>query len=148
MNSWSHMLMSFVCPIAANACTWGRCLGRRSMSICRRAIPIAPEEQITTLWPSLLRVIAVSTIVERVDSNGSCVFSSTIEDVPSLITTVRCFFIFTVSPGSRNYVVLRLFLSACKTMSSLYPRPSMFYAVQTRPTSMSCQLRIPVRVIR
>ena len=36
----------------------------------------------TTLWPSLRSLTAVSTIKERVESKGSCVFSSTIEDVP------------------------------------------------------------------
>ena len=44
---------------------------------------MAPEEQMTTRWPSWWRLTAVSTIVERVDRRGSCVFSSTMDEVPS-----------------------------------------------------------------
>jgi len=36
----------------------------------------------TTLCPSLRSLTAVSTIRERVDRRGSCVFSSTMEEVP------------------------------------------------------------------
>ena len=43
---------------------------------------MAPEEQRTTRWPSWRRATAVSTIVDSVDSSGSWVVSSTIEDVP------------------------------------------------------------------
>lgn len=43
---------------------------------------MAPEEHITTRWPARRRPTAVSTMVERVLSKGSCVFSSTMDDVP------------------------------------------------------------------
>ena len=43
---------------------------------------MAPEEQMTTLWPSWRRLTAVCTMVEMVGRRGSWVFSSTIEDVP------------------------------------------------------------------
>jgi len=43
---------------------------------------MAPEEQMTTRWPSWCSETAVSTIVERVESKGSCVFSSTMDEVP------------------------------------------------------------------
>ena len=76
------MLMSLHWPTAARAWTWGRCFGRLSMSSWRKAMPMAPEEQRTTRWPSRRRPTAVSTIVERVLSRGSCVFSSTMDDVP------------------------------------------------------------------
>ena len=45
-------------------------------------MPMAPEEQRTTRWPSRRRPTAVSTIVERVLRRGSWVFSSTMDDVP------------------------------------------------------------------
>lgn len=43
---------------------------------------MAPEEHITTRWPARRRPTAVSTMVESVLSKGSCVFSSTMDDVP------------------------------------------------------------------
>ena len=43
---------------------------------------MAPEETMTTLWPSLRSFTAVSTITLSVDRRGSCVFSWTIELVP------------------------------------------------------------------
>ena len=52
------------------------------MSSWRKAMPMAPEEQRTTRWPSRRRPTAVSTIVDRVLNKGSWVFSSTMDDVP------------------------------------------------------------------
>jgi hypothetical protein len=49
---------------------------------------MAPEEHRTTRWPSRRRPTAVSTIVERVLSKGSCVFSSTMDDVPVVLLLV------------------------------------------------------------
>lgn len=43
---------------------------------------MAPEEQMTTRWPSWRRLMAVSTIVDNVDNNGSWELSETIDDVP------------------------------------------------------------------
>lgn len=43
---------------------------------------MAPEETMTTLWPSFLNLTAVSTINVRMGRRGSWVFSSTIELVP------------------------------------------------------------------
>lgn len=43
---------------------------------------MAPEETRTTRWPSLCSFTAVSTMTVKMDSSGSCVFSSTMEDVP------------------------------------------------------------------
>lgn len=43
---------------------------------------MAPEEQMTTRWPSRRRLMAVSTIVERIDNSGSCELSETIDEVP------------------------------------------------------------------
>jgi hypothetical protein len=40
---------------------------------------MAPEETMTTLWPSWRSLIAVSTIRERIERMGWCVFSSIIE---------------------------------------------------------------------
>src|SRR5947207_13711497 len=100
------------CPMAARACTFGSCLGRLPISIRRRPTPIAPEETMTTLCPFLRRLTAVSTIRERMERRGSCVFSSTMEevplrmlekhhssigfDLPSLMTIVRCFFMILI----------------------------------------------------
>lgn len=95
------MPMSLDCPIAANAChsgsvtklgslcnierTWmrGKCFGLLSRSILRRPTPMAPEDTMTTLCPSLRNWTAVSTISDKVERSGSCVFSSTIELVPA-----------------------------------------------------------------
>jgi GTP-sensing pleiotropic transcriptional regulator CodY len=43
---------------------------------------MAPEETMMTLCPSRRSLIAVSTIKDKIDRIGSCVVSSTIEDVP------------------------------------------------------------------
>lgn len=43
---------------------------------------MAPEEQMTTRWPSRRRPTAVSTMVDKVLRRGSWVFSSTMDDVP------------------------------------------------------------------
>lgn len=64
------------------ACNWAKCLGRLATSIRRRPTPIAPEETMTTLWPSFRSLTAVSTIRVRMGSRGSWVVSSTIELVP------------------------------------------------------------------
>lgn len=103
-NRLSQRLISRHWPIAANAywhcinvrmlklesglywsglaCSWARCLGRLATSIRRRPTPIAPEETMTTLWPSFRSLTAVSTIRVKIGSRGSWVVSSTIELVP------------------------------------------------------------------
>jgi len=43
---------------------------------------MAPEETMTTLWPSLRSLTAVSTMKLRLGKHGSYVFSSTMELVP------------------------------------------------------------------
>lgn len=43
---------------------------------------MAPDETMTTLWPSFLNLTAVSTMRLRIDSRGCRVFSSTMELVP------------------------------------------------------------------
>ena len=48
----------------------------------RRATPMAPEETITTRWPSEINFIVVSTMTERMERRGSCVDSETMELVP------------------------------------------------------------------
>jgi len=88
-NNWSQRLMRRHCPMAARACTFGSCLGRLPISMRRRPIPIAPEETMTTLWPSFRRLTAVSTIRERMERRGWLVFSSTMEEVPFRIVKVR-----------------------------------------------------------
>ena len=52
------------------------------MSILRRPTAMAPEDTITTRWPSLCSFTAVSTIAERTDKIGWCVSSSTMELEP------------------------------------------------------------------
>ena len=44
--------------------------------------PIAPELTRTTLCPCSRRCTTVSTTADKVDSNGWCVVSCTIDDVP------------------------------------------------------------------
>ena len=44
---------------------------------------MAPEETMMTLWPSFRNLTAVSTIRVKMDRIGSCVFSSTMELVPT-----------------------------------------------------------------
>jgi hypothetical protein len=58
----------------------------------RNPTPIAPEETMTTRWPSACSLHAVSTMRERIDSKGWCVFSSTIDDVPVHIGKLFSFF--------------------------------------------------------
>lgn len=96
--------MSRHCPTAANACQsgqrlhgveidglssctciLGRYFGLFSTSILRNPTPIAPEETITTRCPSLTSLTAVSTMRDRIDNKGSCVFSWTIELVPGSV---------------------------------------------------------------
>jgi hypothetical protein len=54
----------------------------------RRPTPMAPEETITTRWPEERRAHAVSTMRERMERRGWCVFSSTMEDVPGCVGQV------------------------------------------------------------
>lgn len=63
-------------------CAAERRLGLLSMFSLRRPIPIAPEETKMTRWPNLRSFIHVSTIIESVDSRGSWVTSSQMDDVP------------------------------------------------------------------
>ena len=98
-----------------STCILGRCFGLFPTFILRKPTAIAPEETMTTRCPSLMRATAVSTMRERMDNRGSCVFSWTIEldpirkasqqvllyipiylvpCIPSLITMVRCFWPF------------------------------------------------------
>jgi len=49
----------------------------------RRPTPMAPEETMTTRWPSAWSLHAVSTMRERMERRGWCVFSSTMEEVPA-----------------------------------------------------------------
>ena len=42
----------------------------------------------TTRWPSLRSLMAVSTIKDKIDRIGSWVISSTIEDVPRTIVSL------------------------------------------------------------
>jgi hypothetical protein len=44
---------------------------------------MAPEETMTTRWPSAWSLHAVSTMRERMERRGWCVFSSTMELVPA-----------------------------------------------------------------
>ena len=53
---------------------------------------MAPEETMTTRWPSLLSRTTVSTINDKMESIGWCVVSSTIELDPNDNTIVRDFF--------------------------------------------------------
>jgi hypothetical protein len=71
--------------MAARACTLGRCFGRRAMFMRRNPTPMAPEDTITTRWPAACRLHAVSTMRERIERRGWCVFSSTMEDVPGRV---------------------------------------------------------------
>jgi hypothetical protein len=52
------------------------------MSILLNPTPIAPDETMTTRWPSFRSLMAVSTMRLRMDNSGSWVLSSTIELVP------------------------------------------------------------------
>lgn len=63
---------------------------------------MAPEEQRTTRWPSRRRPTAVSTIVERVLSRGSWVFSSTMDDVPVVEGLVGA--VLRLVPGPYFYI--------------------------------------------
>ena len=65
-----------------STCILGRYFGLLSISIFRSPTAMAPEETMTTRCPSLMRATAVSTIRERIDKRGSCVFSWTIELEP------------------------------------------------------------------
>ena len=67
-------------------CILGRYFGRFSRSILLRPTPIAPDDTIMTLWPSLWSCTAVFTIRLKISINGSWVLSSTMELVPA------CFF--------------------------------------------------------
>ena len=62
-----------------STCILGRCFGLFPTFILRNPTAMAPEETMTTRWPSFMRATAVSTMRERIDSKGSCVFSWTIE---------------------------------------------------------------------
>jgi hypothetical protein len=68
-------------------CTWtcGRCFGLLDMFILRSPTAMAPDETMTTLWPSLRSLIAVSTIRERMERMGWWVFSSTMELDPFVV---------------------------------------------------------------
>ena len=100
-NRLSQRLISRHCPTAASAlderklphsctttldelstCILGRCFGLFSTFILRNPTAIAPEETMTTRCPCLMRATAVSTMRERIDNRGSCVFSWTIELEP------------------------------------------------------------------
>jgi len=63
-------------------CFLARLLGLFSISILRRPTPIAPEDTMITLWPSLCSFTAVLTMRLRMSRRGSWVSSSTIELVP------------------------------------------------------------------
>ena len=63
-------------------CMAGKCLGLLSLSIRRSPTPMAPEETMTTLCPSLRSFTAVSTMTVRTESRGSWVVSWTMELVP------------------------------------------------------------------
>lgn len=63
-------------------CLPERLFGRLGIFILFNPTPIAPELTRTTLCPCVFNCITVSTMDERVDSNGWCVFSWTIEEVP------------------------------------------------------------------
>lgn len=65
-----------------STCILGMCFGFFTMSILRRPKAIAPEETMTTRWPSWRSLTAVSTIRVTTDRRGSQVFSSTIELLP------------------------------------------------------------------
>ena len=69
--------------ILSPTCTRGRYIGRVSTSIRLRPTPMAPEDTMITLWPSLRNFTAVSTMRESVDRSGSWLLSSTIELVPA-----------------------------------------------------------------
>ena len=70
----------------------------------RSATPIAPEETITTLCPSLRSLTTVSTIAVRIDRRGSCVSSWTMELVPSCYQQqVRLYFSLTLWPFTKLY---------------------------------------------
>lgn len=67
------------------------------MFILCKPTPMAPEDTMTTLCPSRRNLMAVSTIKDNIDRIGSCVISSTIEDVP--ITTVSLAPLFMLGIG-------------------------------------------------
>lgn len=48
----------------------------------RRPTPIAPDETMTIRCPSACSLHAVSTMRERMERRGWCVFSSTMDEVP------------------------------------------------------------------
>jgi len=50
-----------------------------------RPTPMAPDETMTTRWPSACNLHAVSTMRERMERRGWCVFSSTMDDVPARV---------------------------------------------------------------
>ena len=83
LNSESQRPMSRHWPMAARACSLARCFGRCSTSMRRRPTPMAPDETITTRWPSLRRRTAVSTISESVAMSGSWLVASMMELVPA-----------------------------------------------------------------
>jgi len=72
------------CKISSRppTCSFARCFGLFSTSIRLNPTPMAPEETMMTLCPSFLSLTAVSTIDVKMESRGSCVFSSTMELVP------------------------------------------------------------------
>lgn len=112
-NRLSYSAIRRPCPIAANACRKvthiscdkkhessrmkrhtclpDRFFGRLGMSILLSPTPIAPELTRTTLWPWFFNCMTVSTTEESVESNGWCVCSWTIDDVPtSFMGLMRC----------------------------------------------------------
>jgi hypothetical protein len=58
----------------------------------RSPTPMAPEETMTTRWPSACSLHAVSTMRERIDRRGWCVFSSTMDEVPGGVGKLFSFF--------------------------------------------------------
>jgi hypothetical protein len=55
--------------------------------------PMAPEETMTTRWPSACNLHAVSTMRVRIESSGWCVVSSTIDEVPGGVGKLFSFFL-------------------------------------------------------
>lgn len=71
--------------------TWSldMCFGLFSTSILLRPTPMAPDDTMMTLCPSFLSFTAVSTMRDRMESNGSWLFSSTMELVPEMRITCQ-----------------------------------------------------------
>lgn len=62
--------------------------GFKAMLSLRRPVPTAALVTRTTRWPRLLSFMIVSTIIDKLPKSGKWVFSSQMDEVPTLMTKV------------------------------------------------------------